>query len=118
MKKEELLEAAKLRTRKTSVDALDADVQQLVNVALEDLRRIGVHETWLENPEDPLIIEAVLNYVKANYGINNQYTILIGCYNMTLTKIKGRSKYRKEAPEHDGVEESENVDETVAEDIL
>ena len=37
---------------------------------------------------------------------------------MTLTKIKGRSKYRKEAPEHDGAEEPENVDETVAVDVL
>ena len=99
MTKEALLAAAKLRVRKTGYDALDEDVKRLVDVALEDLRRIGVHYTWLEAPEDPLIVEAVLNYVKANYSINDQYSVLIGCYNMTLTKIKGGKKYRAAAPE-------------------
>lgn len=98
MNREELLAAAKLRVRKSGSDALDNDVKRLVEVAIEDLRRIGVHETWLEAPEDPLIVEAVLNYVKANYSINDQHDVLIGCYNMTLTKIKGGKKYRMEAP--------------------
>lgn len=97
MNKKELLEKAKLRARKSNADKLDEDVEQLVEVAIEDLRRIGVNATWLEDPEDPLIVEAVLNYVKAHYGINDQYETLIGCYNMTLTKIKGCSKYRREA---------------------
>ena len=99
MKKEELLAAAKLRVRKSGSDALDDDVKRLAEVAIEDLRRIGVHETWLEAPEDPLIVEAVLNYVKANYSINDQYDVLIGCYNINLTKIKGGRKYRSEAPQ-------------------
>lgn len=40
------------------------------------------------------MIEAVLNYVKANYSINSDYERLIECYNMTLTKIKG-GNYRR-----------------------
>jgi len=43
MTKEELISRAKLRIRKMSKDALDGDVGQLVEVALADLKRIGVH---------------------------------------------------------------------------
>lgn len=98
MSKEELLQAAKLRVRKAGSDALDDDVQRLIDAAVEDLRRIGVHEDYLAEPAEPLIVEAVLNYVKANYGISDQYERLIGCYNMTLTKIKGSRKYKLPAP--------------------
>ena len=99
MNKSEILDAAKIRVRKSSTDKLDDDVARLAAVAIEDLRRIGVHESWLESLEDPLIVEAVLSYVKASYSINDQYDTLIGCYNMTLTKIKGGRKYRSEAPQ-------------------
>lgn len=99
MTKEEILEAARLRVRKSGQDILDKDIERLAAVALEDLERIGVNASWLESPEDPLIVEAVLNYVKANYSISDQYETLIGIYNMTLTKIKGASKYRLPAPD-------------------
>lgn len=89
MTREELLAKAKLRTRKSSTDMLDDDIAQLMDVALTDLKRIGVHQSYLDDLSDPLIIEAVLSYVKANYSINDDYERLIGCYNMTLTKIKG-----------------------------
>lgn len=89
MTKEELLAAAKLRVRKTASDVLDDDVKRLIDVPLADLKRIGVHESYLVAPEDPLIVEAVLNYVKANYGIDNNHERLMNCYNMTLIKIKG-----------------------------
>lgn len=89
MTKEELMAAAKLRVRKTAVDILDQDVQRLVDFALADLKRIGVAEEYLIAPEDPLIVEAVLSYVRANFNIDNNHERLMNCYNMTLTKIKG-----------------------------
>ena len=98
MTKAELLSAAKLRVRKSATDGLDADVQRLVDTALSDLERIGVHSSWLSAPSDPLIVEAVLSYVKANYSISDDYETLIGVYNMVLTKIKGASKYFAENP--------------------
>lgn len=94
MTREELLRKAKIRVRKSSTDMLDDDVSQLIDVAITDLKRIGVHQTYLDELEDPLVIEAVLNYVKANHSINSDYERLIGCYNMTLTKIKG-GNYRQ-----------------------
>ena len=62
MTKEQLIAKAKLRIRKTSSDMLDEDVGQLVEVALADLKRIGVHSSYLDETDikDPLIIEAVL----------------------------------------------------------
>lgn len=89
MTKEELLAAAKLRVRKTSTDPLDKDVQRHIDFVITDLKRIGVHEGYLAAPEDPLIVEAVLTYVKANYSMDANYERLMGSYNMVLTKIKG-----------------------------
>ena len=99
MTKAELLDAAKLRVRKTATDGLDTDVARLVDTALTDLERIGVNSSWLAAPADPLIIEAVLSYVKANYSISDNYDVLIGVYNMVLTKIKGSAQYFAEMPE-------------------
>lgn len=107
MTKAELLGAAKLRVRKTAKDGLDADVKRLIEAALSDLERIGVHSSWLAAPSDPLIIEAVLSYVKANYSIANNYDTLIGIYNMVLTKIKIASKYAAEMPPEDETETGE-----------
>ena len=86
----ELVDAAKLRVRKLSKDALDEDVKTHVDFVLADLKRIGVNEEkYLKAPEDPLIIEAVLTYVKANYSMDANHERLMNSYNMILTKIKG-----------------------------
>ena len=90
---DELKAAAKLRTRKMSTDELDEDVFRYVDFVLADLKRIGVAEEYLKGPEDPLIIEAVLTYVKANYSMDANHERLMNSYNMILTKIKG-GEYR------------------------
>lgn len=86
---EEILAKAKLRVRKMSSDALDEDIEALAEAALEDLERIGVHEEYLKRQEDPLIREAILNYVSANYSMNENHDRYMNMYNMVLTKIKG-----------------------------
>ena len=99
----ELYDAAKLRVRKRISDDLDQDVKNAVNTAIADLKRIGVADSWLDTPEDPLIVEAVLSYVKANYSIDTTaYPVLSGIYDMNITKIKGDAKYFKAAPEAEG----------------
>lgn len=96
MTKQDLIAKAKLRLRKSSIDDLDQDVGQLVEVALADLKRIGVHENYLktEKIKDPLIIEAVLVYVNANFGNPENHGELMESYNMILTKIKGGGYHR------------------------
>ena len=96
----ELYDAAKLRVRKRISDDLDQDVKNAVNTAIADLKRIGVADSWLDTPKDPLIVEAVLSYVKANYSIDTTaYPVLSGIYDMNITKIKGCAKYFSPAPE-------------------
>ena len=96
MTKEELIAKAKLRIRKTSNDTLDDDIGQLVEVALKDLKRIGVNDAYLDetNLADPLIVEAVLLYCKANFGSPDNQEQLIASYEMMCTKIKGGGYHR------------------------
>lgn len=91
MTREELVSKAKLRLRKMSSDPLDEDVGQMVEVALADLRRIGVHPSYLDlkDIKDPLVIEAALLYVKANFGNPDNHKELMASYDMVCTKIKG-----------------------------
>ena len=79
-----------------SADTLDEDVEQLINVALADLKRIGVHSSYLdpENITDPLIIEAALVYAKANFGNPENHGELMAAYDMICTKIKGGGYHR------------------------
>lgn len=96
---EDLYNAARLRVRKTAADSLDEDVKRLADTAIADLARIGVREAWLKEPSDPLIVETVLSFVKANYSIDTAaFPILSGIYDMNLTKVKGDSKYFRADP--------------------
>lgn len=98
MKKDELIAKAKIRIRKMSTDILDEDVGQLVEVALADLKRIGVKDFYLgrngRSISDPLIIEAVLLYCQANFGTPDNKEQLVESYNMMCTKIKGGGYHR------------------------
>lgn len=97
---EELYQAARLRVRKAVSDDLDTDVRRVVNTAIADMKRIRIDDSWLSNPSDPLIVETILSYVKANYSIDtNAYPILSGIYDMNITKLKGDSRYFSVAPE-------------------
>ena len=89
MVKEDLLNAAKTRVRKTRSNVLDDDIKQLAEVAIADLKRIGVSDKFLSDCADPIIREAVLTYVNANYGSNPDREKLMASYDMLLTKIKG-----------------------------
>lgn len=97
---EELYKAARLRVRKAVADDLDQDVKRVADTAIADMKRIGIDDSWLSEPSDPLIVETVLSYVKANYSIDtNAYPILSGIYDMNITKVKGDSKYFSAAPD-------------------
>ncbi len=101
MTKKELIEKAKLRVRKMSTDKLDEDVGQLVEVALADLSRVGVHESYLKNIRNPLLVEAILLYASANFGSPENRADLTASYNMMLTKIKGGGFHRSKSCEAD-----------------
>jgi hypothetical protein len=85
----EIIDAAKLRVRKTGSNALDEDIRQLAEFAIADLKRIGVADSFLSACADPIIREAILTYVNANYGNNPDREKLMAAYDMICIKIKG-----------------------------
>ena len=89
MIQQDLMEAAKRRLRKTQANELDFDIEQLASFAIQDLRRIGVAEKYLADVKDPIIREAILTYVNANYGSNPDREKLMQAYEMILVKVKG-----------------------------
>ena len=68
---------------------LKALLEQLAEVAIADLKRIGVSDRFLTDCADPIIKEAVLTYINANFGNSPESERLTASYNMLLTKIKG-----------------------------
>ncbi|MCI8709054.1 MAG: hypothetical protein HFG98_05865 [Dorea sp.] len=101
MTKDELVLKVKLRVRKMSADKLDEDVGQLVGVALADLSRVGVHESYLKDIENPLLVEAILLYASANFGSPENRDALMASYDMMLMKIKGGGFHRSKDSETD-----------------
>lgn len=64
-----LLDDVKLALRISSA-SLDTEVQDLINAAKEDLEVTAIDETKLDDT-NPLIKQAIVTYVKANFGYNN-----------------------------------------------
>lgn len=109
MNRDELIAKAKLRVRKMSTDRLDDDLEQLIDVVLADLSRIGVHESYLKDIENPLLIEAVLLYAGANFGSPENRAALMASYDMMLAKIKGGGFHRSKSGETDEKEKPDGV---------
>lgn len=91
---QELINAIKLRLRKKRSDILDEDIKQLAEVAVADMKRVGVADKFLSAIADPIIKETVITYVNANYGNNPDKEKLMASYDMLITKIKG-GRYRE-----------------------
>lgn len=64
-----LLDKCKMYIRKFKKDALDEEVQDLIDSAKADLKLSGVIN---QDETDPLIIQAVKCYVKSHYGYENK----------------------------------------------
>lgn len=67
MEKAELITKVKHALRVSTTDEdINAEVTDLVDEALEELRR----STHPIDPDDPLILQAVKSYAKAHYGFD------------------------------------------------
>ena len=67
----EYVATIRLRLRNSS-NALDSEITDLINAARADLVRGGVLKTKAEDESDPLILQAVATYVKAEFGLDNE----------------------------------------------
>lgn len=63
-----MIEKVKLALRIRS-NSLDLDIQDLIESAKADLSISGVKNL---NEDDPLIIQAIKTYCKANFGLDNK----------------------------------------------
>ena len=68
---EEYLAAFRLYVRLTST-AFDGEIVDLIRAAREDLALGGVLPERAQDEEDPLIKRAVMNYIKAEFGLDNE----------------------------------------------
>jgi hypothetical protein len=63
---------ATIRQRlRNSSNALDSEITDLINAARADLVLGGVLESKAEDESDPLILQAISTYVKAEFGLDN-----------------------------------------------
>ena len=63
---------ATIRQRlRNSSNALDNEITDLINAARADLVLGGVLESKAEDESDPLILQAISTYVKAEFGLDN-----------------------------------------------
>ena len=68
---EESLAAGRQAVRPTST-AFDGENVDLIRAAREDLALGGVLPERAQDEEDPLIKRAVMNYIKAEFGLDNE----------------------------------------------
>ncbi len=81
-----LLARCKLRVRKASDSELDRDIEQLISAAAEDLVRFGVKSEDVDEGS-PLIDEAIIVFVLANYGGNPDRDKLMDVYMSHCTRL-------------------------------
>ena len=68
---EEYLAAFRLYVRLTST-AFDGELVDLIRAAREDLALAGVLPERTRDEADPLIKRAIMNYLKAEFGLDNE----------------------------------------------
>lgn len=83
-----MLEAVKLALRVVT-DDFNSELQNLIAAALKDLNIAGV--TTLET--DPLIIQAVTTYCKANFGEPDKYEGLKKSYDEQKAQLQTATGY-------------------------
>lgn len=51
-------------------DSFDTEVQMLAEAAVEDMRRVGINEYYIEDA-NPMVRLAICTYAKAHFGFDN-----------------------------------------------
>ena len=95
MQRSELTKHVKDRLR-VSVGVYDSEVSALIDAAFRDLSRCGVDQSLLEGEIDPLVVEAVVLFCKALFGVDNQESEkFYGSYRLMVATIANdRVDYR------------------------
>lgn len=84
-----MLEKVKLALRITTT-AFDGEIQDLMAAALADLGIAGVKAA---DPEDPLMVRAVVTYCRANFGSPEEYDRLKAAYDEQKAQLQMATGY-------------------------
>lgn len=84
-----LLEKSRLALRVTT-DAFDDEITDLINAAEKDLKVVGITEA---DDTDPLVIRAIILYVKANFGENENAERLQQSYDSLKGQLQSTTGY-------------------------
>lgn len=72
MDQSQVLEHVKAILRITTDDVgINAEIQNLIDSAIMDLRMSGINQLKLTYPLDSIIVRAISLYAKANFGFDN-----------------------------------------------
>lgn len=86
-----MLEKAKL-TLRIKTDGYDEEISDLIFAAAADLGIAGVTEK-VEEMTDPLIVRAILTYVKMNFGSADDYDRLKASYDEQKAQLSMATGY-------------------------
>ena len=87
-----MLNTVKLAVRRTDTTAFDGDLTRLINACIQDLTIAGITNATAES-SDPLIIQAVCTYCKANFGETDEYEHLKASYDEQKAALQMSSNY-------------------------
>lgn len=86
-----MLEAVKLAMRPAiKTDAYDDEIQDLIEAAKADLKRVGI----VGDESDPLIRQAIKTYCRLHFGSPPDAEKLERSYNVQVGSLMGSGKYR------------------------
>lgn len=72
-------------------EAFDEEIQDLIIMAISDMSLIGINCGCCD---DPLILQAVITYVKMNFGEPGDYNRLKASYDEQKAQLKNSEQYR------------------------
>lgn len=92
----EYIESIKRRIRRSGTN-FDGEIMDLIEAARSDLKLIGIKDEKVDDVKDKLINQAIVLYVKAEFGIDNDDSEKYRqSYEMLKNKLSLSSEYMEE----------------------
>lgn len=87
-----LLAKARLALRVTTT-AFDDEIKDIIQAGYEDLETRGVIITVTENAVSPIVLRALMTYVRMSFGAPDNYIQLRDAYDRQLGQLMSTSGY-------------------------
>ena len=113
-----LIDDVKVALRVTT-DAMDSEVQMLVDAALADMRRVHVREELLDEDDmAPLVKSAVCLYAKARFGYDNDEAEMFDeSYRQLVADFLNSPTSYMRSPDEEGEDGTDSAGDASDEDV-